>query len=91
MNPAAIEVADAPGQLLERPPPSPRPLERHGKRVRVSGRGEVSRVAQRVAESPRRAKRARSTFNNSKIARAGGVVAKASGERERVEMADRDR
>ena len=89
MNPAAIEVADAPGQLLERPPPSPRPLERHGKRVRVSGRGEVSRVAQRVAESPRRAKRARSTFNNSKIARAGGVVARAK--RERVEMADRDR
>ena len=68
MFPAAIAVGGAPGLLLERPPPSPRPLERHGERVQASGRVWVSqvaqawvnrvaqvwesRVAQRVAESP---------------------------------------
>ena len=60
MFPAAIAVGGAPGLLLERLPPSPRPLERHGERVQASGRvwvsqvaqAWVSRVAQRVAESP---------------------------------------
>ena len=68
MFPAAIAVGGAPGLLLERLPPSPRLLERHGERVQASGRVWVSqvaqvwvnrvaqawesRVAQRVAESP---------------------------------------
>lgn len=68
MFPAVIAVDGAPDRLLERPPPSPRPLERHGERVQASGCVWVSqvaqawmnrvaqvwesRVAQRVAESP---------------------------------------
>ena len=66
MSPVAIEVGGVPGQSLERPP-AHRPLERHGERVRASGRGEVSQAAQawvslivqRVQESPRRAERVR--------------------------------
>ena len=46
MFPAAIAVGGAPGLLLERLPPSPRLLERHGERVQASGRVWVSQVAQ---------------------------------------------
>ena len=76
MIPAAIAVGGAPDRLLERLPPSPRPLERHGERVQASGRvwvnqvaqawvsraaqAWVSRVAQRVAESPGHGAAARS-------------------------------
>jgi len=66
MSPVAIEVGGVPGQSLERPR-AHRPLERHGGRVRASGRSEVSQagqawvspIVQRVEESPRRAERVR--------------------------------
>ena len=77
MIPAAIAVGGALDRLLERLPPSPRPLERHGERVQASGRvwvnqvaqawvsraaqALVSRVAQRVAESPGHGAAARTT------------------------------